>query len=304
MAVALADRTGIAVADLVLGRRHGEDRERRPGEEQVLRLAAADEVEADVEGAGGVEGGPGADGDLAPQLGAEQDDVFGRLVFEWLPGRFFLQQRVEIDFQGLEIRGLEVIGFDVDAKRVEQLASGRSHVEDVSDEEWEFAAPYLTLMREDAPQREHPLREVFNALRWLAKNGRVLWVEATSVVICDQAGRPVGMRGVTMDITARKEAEQRFAEEFAFRQAIENSMPAGVAATIGEPDTAAVIASVNQALDAQELVKAKFHALKDQKKELAPQLAARTDSVLVHRVGNVVVLYRQQADAAKRNISV
>ena len=34
---------------------------------------------------------------------------------------------------------------------------------DVTDEEWAFVAPYLTLMREDAPQREHPLREVFNA---------------------------------------------------------------------------------------------------------------------------------------------
>ena len=38
---------------------------------------------------------------------------------------------------------------------------------DVSDEEWSFAAPYLTLMDQHAPQREHDLREVFNALRWL-----------------------------------------------------------------------------------------------------------------------------------------
>ena len=68
--------------------------------------------------------------------------------------------------------------------------------------------------------------------------------------------------------------------------------------------TDALIASVNPALDAHELVKAKFHALKEQKKELAPQLAERTNSVLVHRVGNVVVLYRQQADAAKRKITV
>ena len=37
---------------------------------------------------------------------------------------------------------------------------------DVSDEEWSFAAPYLVLMTQDAPQREHSLREVFNALRW------------------------------------------------------------------------------------------------------------------------------------------
>ena len=38
---------------------------------------------------------------------------------------------------------------------------------DVSDEEWAFVAPYLTLMTEDAPQRRHDVREVFNALRWL-----------------------------------------------------------------------------------------------------------------------------------------
>jgi len=42
---------------------------------------------------------------------------------------------------------------------------------DVSDEEWTFVAPYLTLMREDAPQREHPLREVFNGLRYIVHTG-------------------------------------------------------------------------------------------------------------------------------------
>ncbi|WP_459204350.1 IS5 family transposase (plasmid) [Ralstonia pseudosolanacearum] len=45
---------------------------------------------------------------------------------------------------------------------------------DVSDEEWSFAAPYLTLMREDAPQRTHDLREMFNALRWMAR-ARAAW---------------------------------------------------------------------------------------------------------------------------------
>jgi transposase len=42
---------------------------------------------------------------------------------------------------------------------------------DVSDEEWAFAAPYLALLREDAPQRGHKLREVYNALRYLVKCG-------------------------------------------------------------------------------------------------------------------------------------
>ena len=42
---------------------------------------------------------------------------------------------------------------------------------DVTDDEWAFLAPYLTLMREDAPQRRHPMREVFNALRYLVRAG-------------------------------------------------------------------------------------------------------------------------------------
>lgn len=36
---------------------------------------------------------------------------------------------------------------------------------EVSDEEWAFVAPYLALIREESPQREHDLREVFNGLR-------------------------------------------------------------------------------------------------------------------------------------------
>jgi len=42
---------------------------------------------------------------------------------------------------------------------------------DVSDEEWSLVAPYLLLQREDAGQREHDLREVFNGLRYIVKTG-------------------------------------------------------------------------------------------------------------------------------------
>jgi transposase len=42
---------------------------------------------------------------------------------------------------------------------------------DISDEEWALVAPYLTLMTEDAPQRDHSLREVFNGLRWIVRAG-------------------------------------------------------------------------------------------------------------------------------------
>jgi transposase len=50
-------------------------------------------------------------------------------------------------------------------------APRKPYPSDVSDEEWAFVAPYLALVREDAPQRRHDLREVFNALRWLARTG-------------------------------------------------------------------------------------------------------------------------------------
>ena len=49
--------------------------------------------------------------------------------------------------------------------------SRKAYPSDVSDEEWEFVAPYLTLMKEDAPQRVYPLRELFNALRWFVRAG-------------------------------------------------------------------------------------------------------------------------------------
>ncbi len=41
----------------------------------------------------------------------------------------------------------------------------RAYPSDVTDEEWLFVSPYLTLMREDA------LREVFNGLCWVVRTG-------------------------------------------------------------------------------------------------------------------------------------
>jgi RNA-binding protein len=52
------------------------------------------------------------------------------------------------------------------------------------------------------------------------------------------------------------------------------------------------IRSVDLALAQHELVKIKFAEFKEQKKELAPQLAEKTASHLVMRVGNVMVLHR------------
>jgi len=59
------------------------------------------------------------------------------------------------------------------------------------------------------------------------------------------------------------------------------------------------LAGLGRELEIHELVKVKFEEFKDQKKLLAPQLAEKTASHLVTRVGNVVVLYRPKAQAAE-----
>jgi transposase len=51
------------------------------------------------------------------------------------------------------------------------MITRKAYPSDVSDEEWALVCPYLTLLPEDAGQREHPLREVFNGLRYIVKTG-------------------------------------------------------------------------------------------------------------------------------------
>jgi transposase len=52
-----------------------------------------------------------------------------------------------------------------------QVHPRKPYPTDVSDDEWAFVAPYLTLMHESAPQRRYELREVFNAVRWIVRAG-------------------------------------------------------------------------------------------------------------------------------------
>ncbi len=51
------------------------------------------------------------------------------------------------------------------------MCTRKPYPSDVADEEWAFVAPYLTLITQDAPQRDYPLREVFNGLRWMVRTG-------------------------------------------------------------------------------------------------------------------------------------
>ncbi len=47
----------------------------------------------------------------------------------------------------------------------------QAYPSDVTDDEWAFVAPYLSLIAPDALQRKHDLREVYNGLRWLVRTG-------------------------------------------------------------------------------------------------------------------------------------
>jgi PAS domain S-box-containing protein len=47
-----------------------------------------------------------------------------------------------------------------------------------------------------------------NHFRWIAKDGRVIWVEVKSVAIRDESGNPIGMRGMAVDISERRQAEK------------------------------------------------------------------------------------------------
>src|SRR6266568_2189572 len=62
------------------------------------------------------------------------------------------------------------------------------------------------------------------------------------------------------------------------------------------------LAALDEALKHHELVKVKFDDFKDQKKELSPQLAEKTSSYLITRVGNVVVLYRPNQAAEESSM--
>ena len=54
------------------------------------------------------------------------------------------------------------------------MQSRRAYPSDVSDEEWALVASSLTLLREDAAQRDHTLREAFNGLHYVVRYG-IAW---------------------------------------------------------------------------------------------------------------------------------
>ena len=68
--------------------------------------------------------------------------------------------------------------------------------------------------------------------------------------------------------------------------------------------TDGVIASVDEALEAHELIKLRFVEFKKEKKELAAIIEERTHSEMAGMIGHVAIFYRQQRDPEKRSIMV
>ena len=73
-------------------------------------------------------------------LDSEDDNISGRTTFEWLPGGFFLQQRIEMDFAGFEIQSLELIGYDPETRAFSSL---------VYSNVWGAPAPYKWDLQDD-----------------------------------------------------------------------------------------------------------------------------------------------------------
>jgi len=91
----------------------------------------------------------------------------------------------------------EMLGYSVE----EWLSIPNFWLEIVHEEDKKQAAA-------DASKKFVSLKGGSSRFRWVAKDGTALWVEARSTVITDEAGNPVGMRGVTMDVTERKKKEE------------------------------------------------------------------------------------------------
>ena len=105
---------------------------------------------------------------------------------------------------------------DRKSQRIDYVSEHVTRMLGYSVEEW-LATPnfWLTIVHPDDREmaardaQEHFAAGGFrtNSFRWLTKDGRAIWVESHSMVVKDDDSKPIGMRGVTLDLTARRRAE-------------------------------------------------------------------------------------------------
>lgn len=66
----------------------------------------------------------------------------------------------------------------------------------------------------------------------------------------------------------------------------------------------AFLQSLREALEHHELVKIRFEDFQDERKQLAPEIALRSESQFIWMVGHVAVFFRQNPDPAKQKIAL
>jgi two-component system cell cycle sensor histidine kinase/response regulator CckA len=134
---------------------------------------------------------------------------------------------------------------DAAAQRIDFVSDHVEAMLGYSVEEW-LSTPnfWLKIVHPaDQPEAKRIAAEAFVAgskstqqFRWIHRDGHSVWVEANSVVIRDKEGRPAGVRGVNIDITERKHAEESLrstararAESLALLDVLLSSAPIGFA---------------------------------------------------------------------------
>ena len=118
---------------------------------------------------------------------------------------------------------------DEDSQRIDFVSEHVEQMLGYTVEEW-LSTPnfWLSIVHPEDRDRAGPeARAIFEGgeggtsqFRWVRKDGRVVHVESQSRVILDERGRPAGMRGVTMDITELKAAEERLRHLYAREQEV------------------------------------------------------------------------------------
>ena len=130
------------------------------------------------------------------------------------------QQRRRFENLLATVPGIVWEAYGVPDNAKQQITFVSAHVESMlgySVQEW-LDTPnfWLTIVHPD--DRERAGRSAVAHLeagsgvqqfRWVGKDGRIIQVEARGSVIRDAAGTPIGMRGVTMDISERQQLEDQ-----------------------------------------------------------------------------------------------
>jgi Protein of unknown function (DUF1579) len=49
-------------------------------------------------------------------VGSDDDTISGESTYRWLPGGFFMEQRIALDFMGMQIESQELVGYNATTK--------------------------------------------------------------------------------------------------------------------------------------------------------------------------------------------